>query len=110
MSLPLTKGEIEGVKSLDKAASLVYDITMATITLDTYNFIERLTSVGIEEKQAKAIAAGLKDLSLENVATKEDILKLEARIESIKADIFKWLVPLLVGQIAAFAAVVKFMS
>lgn len=46
---------------------------MATLTFDTYNFIERLKSSGMEETQAKAIADGLKEIDLEYVASKEDV-------------------------------------
>jgi hypothetical protein len=50
-----------------------YDRGMATLTFDTYNFIERLKSSGMEETQAKAIADGLKEIDLEYVASKEDV-------------------------------------
>lgn len=57
---------------------------MATITLDTYNFVERLTQAGMEARQAKAIVDGLKNVSLENVATKEDILTLKNELEKLE--------------------------
>lgn len=87
---------------------------MATLIIDTHNFITRLIAAGMVEKQAEAIVEGFREIDLGNVATKEDVLKLEAKltnkIAELKADIFKWLVPILIGQIAVFAAVVKFMS
>ncbi len=73
---------------------------MATLTIDTHKFITQLKDAGVEEKQAEAIVNGIKDINLEHVATKEDIAEL-------KADLFKWLIPILLGQIAVFAAVVK---
>ena len=74
---------------------------MATLIIDTHNFITRLTDAGMEEKQALAIADGLRNISLENVADKGDIAKL-------KADLLMWLIPILLGQIVVFTAVVKF--
>ncbi len=75
---------------------------MATLVIDTHNFITRLKEAGMEEKQAEAIINGLKEIDLKQVASKEDIAEL-------KADLFKWLIPILLGQIAVFAAVVKFL-
>jgi len=74
---------------------------MAILTFDTYRFIARLKDAGLEEKKAEAIVDGLKDINLENVATKQDISEL-------KSDIFKWLIPILLAQIAVFTALVKF--
>ncbi len=73
---------------------------MATITLDTYKFIEKLRSSGIPESQAKAIADGIQEIDLGRVATKEDLLEL-------KADLLKWIVPIMLGQAALIAALVK---
>ena len=77
---------------------------MATITFDSYNFIDRLTQVGMAEDQARAIADGLKDLSLENVVTNKD---LRVSIAELKADLLKWLVPILIGQAALIATLVE---
>jgi len=77
---------------------------MAILTFDTHNFIARLKAAGIEEKKAVAIADAFKEVSLENVVTKDD---LRTTIAELKADLFKWLIPILLGQVAVFAAVVK---
>ncbi len=69
---------------------------MSTLVIDTHNFITRLKEAGMEEKQAEAIVNGIKDINLEHAATKEDIAEL-------KADLFKWLIPILLGQTAVFA-------
>jgi len=73
---------------------------MATITIDTYKFIENLRPSGIPEAQAKAMTRGIQEINLEHVATKEDLLEL-------KADLFKWLVPLLLGQAGLITALIK---
>ena len=68
--------------------------------MDTHKAISRLKEAGFEETKAEAIIDSLQEVDLQGFATKEDILNL-------KADIFKWLIPILLGQIAVFAAVVK---
>lgn len=55
-------------------------LLMATLTFDTYDFIQSLTEAGIEEQQAKAISAGLQKMSLEHVATKHDLRNLEVSL------------------------------
>ena len=75
---------------------------MTTLTLDTHKAISRLKKAGFEENKAEAIIESLQEVDLQGFATKEDILNLEA-------DLFKWLIPILLGQIAVFAAVVKFL-
>lgn len=87
---------------------VTYNINrMATLIIDTHNFITHLIAAGMAEKQAEAIVEGIKEINFENVASKGDV---RLAIAELKADLFKWLVPLLIGQIAVFAAVVKFMS
>lgn len=77
---------------------------MATLTLDTHKAISRLKEAGFEETKAEAIVNSLKEVNLENVVTRAD---LRTAIAELKADLFKWLIPILLGQIAVFAAVVK---
>ncbi len=76
---------------------------MATLLIDTHKFITRLKDAGVEEKQAIAIVDGIRNINLENVASTGDIAKL-------KADLLMWLIPVLLGQIAVFAMVVKFLE
>jgi hypothetical protein len=77
---------------------------MDTATLDPPAFLQLLKEAGISE--AQAIAAGLQHIDTAHLATKEDILLLQTEIQQVRADIFRWLVPLLVGQVAVFAAIV----
>ena len=91
---------------------------MATFTIDTYTFVERLTGAGMTAGQAKAIVEGLREADLQGVAAKddlialrEDVIRLEGRlgekIESIKTDTLKWFVPLLLGQAGLIVALVR---
>lgn len=73
---------------------------MATLVIDTYQFVTTLKASGVPEGQARAIAEGLRSAELQHVATKEDLLEL-------KIDLFKWLIPLLLGQAGFIVALVK---
>jgi hypothetical protein len=64
---------------------------MATLIVDTYRFIEKLRASGIAESQAKAIVEGIQELDFSHMATKGDLAEL-------KAEMFKWLIPLMLGQ------------
>lgn len=77
-----------------------YGPAMLNVTLDTHRAINVLKEHGFDEKNAEGIVEVLKAQNVEHLATKEDVLAL-------KADLFKWLAVVLVGQVAAFAVVVK---
>lgn len=76
---------------------------MATLTLDTYRAMQRLTASGIPEDQAEAILGTLQEVNLDRIVTQQD---LKCEIAELKAELLKWLVPLLVGQVAAFTTIV----
>ncbi len=76
---------------------------MATLTIDTYQFIENLKRSGMPEPQAKALAEAIRKIDLQHVATKADLAEL-------KADLFKWAVPLLLGQAALITALVELLG
>ena len=84
----------------DKCRKLWHPTSVATLT-DTHGFVKGLVKAGIPENQAEAIAEGLK-LNMSEVATKADLRDLEIRI-------LKWMIPLMVGQVAAFGMVVKWL-
>lgn len=79
---------------------------MATLTLDTHEFITGLKQAGVPESQAVAIAEGFKKVDAEHLVTKQD---LRAELAEFKADLYRWLLLMLVGQVAAFAAIVKWL-
>ena len=94
---------------------------MNATTFDTLEAAKELQAAGFSAGQAEALArifrqAGQVDLS--HLATKADLQALRTEIRAdlaglrsemsdIKADIFKWLVPLLIGQAALTATLVK---
>jgi hypothetical protein len=77
---------------------------MSTITFDTLKFVDTLKEAGISEAQAKAQAKAIGD-AIESatslsLATKSDIQELKTDINSVKYDLLKWLIALVLGQTA----------
>ena len=83
---------------------------MSGITFDTHKFINRLRQSGLPEAQAEAIADAFRDASAEaELATKRDLkemeLHLDARFESLKVELLKWVIGLILGQTALLLTV-----
>jgi hypothetical protein len=73
---------------------------MTTITFDRFAYVDKLKASGISEEQARAQADALDTALRDIVATKSDLAEL-------KYELIKWLVPLLLGQAALIAAIIK---
>ena len=73
---------------------------MATTTFDKPAFIDALKNSGVSEEQARAHASALDSALRDTVATKSDI-------QELRIDLLKWIVPLLLGQAALVAALVR---
>jgi hypothetical protein len=70
--------------------------------VDTLKAFETLTAAEMPEKQARALVSIVHELHearLAEVATKHDLKELEVKIERVKFDLLKWLIPFLIGQI-----------
>ena len=80
---------------------------MSTILVDTYRLVDSLKQKGFNEQQATGIADALAQLDLHQLVTKKD---LKAELATLKADFFKWLVPILLGQAALIAGLVDLFS
>ena len=87
---------------------------MGTLTFDTYAYVKRLKEAGFTESQAEAQATALADAlkgGAADLATKADLkeleLRLDARLEAMKADLLKWVIGLFIAQVGLFAALVK---
>lgn len=88
---------------------------MATLVFDTHAFVKKLTTAGMPEAQAEILAQEQANLIENRLATKVDIttseknieMKFEAKIESVKSDIIKWVAGLLIAQAALVAALLK---
>jgi hypothetical protein len=89
---------------------------MATITIDTLQFVQRLKKAGIKESEAEAIAEVVRDAQANaDLATKQDLFVVQARLETriaelktemvqMKADLVKWVVSVGILQTAMIAA------
>lgn len=77
-------------------------MSVKTVVLDTHRLIERLRKQGFSEQQAEGIAEALQDIDLERLATKADLKELENHL-------LKWIVPLLLAQIAVFSGIVQWL-
>ena len=80
---------------------------MATITFDTFKFVEKLEKAGLPREQAAAIAEAQKDAFAEamdsQLATKSDLMGMENRL-------IKWSIGLTLGQVAIIAALINYFN
>jgi hypothetical protein len=77
---------------------------MSTITFDTLKFARTLKDAGVPDNQAEAFATAFRDATSEELVTRD---YLDARLESTKSDIIKWVAGLMIAQAALIAALVK---
>lgn len=72
---------------------------MSTMLKEVY---DALKEAGASEEKASAAAVAVSAYSLDraNLATKEDIARLEREIAGVKFDILKWVVGLALAQFA----------
>jgi hypothetical protein len=72
---------------------------------------EIFKELGLEEKKAEEVVELLTETAREGLATKEDIYRLELKIEkeitNLKIDMIKWMVGLLLGQTALTLTVIR---
>jgi hypothetical protein len=82
---------------------------MTAITFDTLKFVERLKAAGVPDAQAKAeveaLSEALPEVHRETIAIRE--LATKSDLESLKADLVKWMAGLLLAQAAVVATLVK---
>ena len=77
---------------------------MAAIFFDTHKFIQTLQEAGFDQKQAEAVSQAFKEATGEaEVATKRDLEKLEAKMETRferldgKLTLIQWMLALVVA-------------
>ena len=91
---------------------------MQMVLIDTLSVTKHLLANGFTEEQAEGVVHAIQEIDLSHLATKADLLllerkmeqvesKLENKMESVKAELFKWMVPLMLGQAGLIAALVK---
>ena len=77
---------------------------MSAIAFDTHKYVKRLIAAGMPEAQAEAIADEQRSLIEDQLATKNDLKALEARLEH---SLTLRLGGMMIAGIAAVAALVK---
>lgn len=91
---------------------------MNAFAFDTLAYVKRLRDAGVDTAQAEAQAEALTLAMQDSVATGADILRLEnkvtqaeltlrAEIKDVQSGMLKWIVPLLIGQTAVLAALMR---
>jgi lipopolysaccharide export LptBFGC system permease protein LptF len=95
---------------------------MNAAIFDKLAYIEHLKQAGFDESQARAQAFALNDALHESVATKTDMLQnrvdldllrkdvhqtIKAELADFRAEIFKWAVPVIMGQAAFIVGLMK---
>lgn len=58
-----------------------------TLRIDTLKFVRKLTDAGMERRLAEAIVEGLAEADTSELATKADIARVEAKIDTTNADL-----------------------
>ena len=81
---------------------------MTAITFDTLKLSRRLEAAGFASRQAQDTAEALAEAMAEvsGLATKEDVFRLDARIEGAKSDVPKSVMGMIIGAIAVNSVVV----
>ena len=86
-------------------------MTASAPGFDTLAYARRLKEAGVDEAQAEAHAEAVRDATTEGVATKADIVRLEAKIEtglaSLKADVLKVAIGIVIANAALIVALIK---
>jgi hypothetical protein len=95
---------------------------MSVLAIDTLQYVKRLRAVGVPEAQAEVQAEALTEAVRENLVTKADVSvavadlrteitglekRLSDKIHESQVKLIYWLIPLMIGQVAAVAALVK---
>lgn len=69
---------------------------MTTLTIDTLAVVQVLRKRGFSEEQAIGVVEAFREIDAGALSTKADVreveLKLEAKMETLKVDILRWLV------------------
>ena len=84
---------------------------MTALAIDTLRYMKRLKAAGFTEEQAAVQAEALAEAIRDTLVTKADLVDSETRvrleIRDLHTNLIRWLVPLMIGQTAIVAAMVK---
>ena len=76
------------------------------IAFDSHRFVKNLTACGFTEKQAEVLASEQVRLLQGNLATKADVEGVRVEIQTVKADLLKWMVAALTAQTGLIAGLI----
>jgi hypothetical protein len=77
------------------------------MVMDTHRMVKRLKEAGFTDIQAEVVTDVLRDA---RETDRDDLVTkgyLKSELAEFKADLLKWLLPMMIGQVAATAALVK---
>ena len=109
------------MKLISFTSVLLYDIMFSKeffmqqgITFDTHKAVNDLVKVGFKPEQAEALVEFEKSKDTSNLATKEDIYRIERLIKEDSAKLEKsileqkvWSLKMMAGQVALIVALIK---
>ena len=88
-------------------AALGYRRIMPSATFDTHEAVKALSEAGLNERQAEAITATVRDAVTEGVATKADIADVRADLAALEARLTWRIVTIAVAVAGVAIAVLK---
>ena len=90
---------------------------MTSTTFDALGYFEKLKAAGMPEAQAKVQIEALQDVVRvrdeglrAELATKGDIQDVRREIQSVKFEILKWMIGILIAQTALIVALMAYMK
>jgi len=95
------------------------EVTMHYKTFDTHKYIKSLQESGFNEKQAEILVKSLlesRDFDLSILATREQVARLDGKIDKVesnlekkiievKYDILKWIIPIMLTNVAIMVGI-----
>ncbi|MBY0580226.1 MAG: CCDC90 family protein [Rickettsiales bacterium] len=95
------------------------EVTMHYKTFDTHKYIKSLQESGFNEKQAEMLVKSLlesRDFDLSILATREQVARLDGKIDKVesnlekkiievKYDILKWIIPIMLTNVAIMVGI-----
>ena len=86
---------------------------MLAVAFDTLKLARKLESAGMASKQAQDTSAALSEtftewLSVGNIATREDVQRVEVKLSETKAEILKWMFAQTIVMIGALFALIHY--
>ena len=81
---------------------------MTAVAIDTLQYAKKLRAAGVTQAEAHAEALGeaVRDGLVSKTDLNEAVEKLRTEMHNLHSSLLRWIIPLLIGQTAAFVAIV----